>query len=216
MMTERARYLTTIPFPSKLRDGVADAEISEPQRFCLIVVHQVKALEKLRRRPYSNRRCRSAHGRKQEMASNNTKAAITPVKFAHVVLRTNKINQLRDFYLDFLGASLAFEEHDVMVLIRYDDEHHRIGIINMPDIADKVKASSGLEVHCERPTPAYQSANKMPSILPLPTPLLKSLLRLTRRGKNVAYCPFGVSITARLSACTTMILMGTLSKRKPI
>ncbi|KPI45774.1 Biphenyl-2,3-diol 1,2-dioxygenase 3 [Cyphellophora attinorum] len=79
------------------------------------------------------------------MASTNTKAAITPVKFAHAVLRTNKINQLRDFYLDFLGATLAFEEPNVMVLIRYDDEHHRIGIIGIPDIADKVKASSGLE-----------------------------------------------------------------------
>jgi hypothetical protein len=80
------------------------------------------------------------------MTSNGNKPSLTPAKLAHIVLRTNKIEALRDFYLSFLGARLAFEEPNVMVLIRYDEEHHRIGIIGMPDIADKVKASSGLEV----------------------------------------------------------------------
>jgi catechol 2,3-dioxygenase-like lactoylglutathione lyase family enzyme len=118
------------------------------------------------------------------MASTNTKAAITPVKLAHAVLRTNKINQLRDFYLDFLGATLAFEEPNVMVLIRYDDEHHRIGIIGIPDIADKVKSSSGLEVHRESPIPAHWSANEVLSIWPSLTPPWKSSLWHIRRGKS--------------------------------
>lgn len=71
---------------------------------------------------------------------------LTPSKLAHVVFRTNKLQAMRDFYLEFLGASIAFEAPNVLAFLRYDDEHHRIGIIGMPDIGDKVKASSGLEV----------------------------------------------------------------------
>lgn len=80
------------------------------------------------------------------MSSTDTKPNLAPSKLAHIVLRTNNIDALRDFYRDFLGARLAFEEPGIMVLLRYDDEHHRLGILNIPGIGDKVKASCGLEV----------------------------------------------------------------------
>lgn len=80
------------------------------------------------------------------MPAAETEPALTPSKLAHIVLRTNNIDALRDFYRDFLGARLAFEEPGIMVLLRYDDEHHRIGILNFPGVGDKVEASCGLEV----------------------------------------------------------------------
>lgn len=71
---------------------------------------------------------------------------ISPSKLAHVVLRTNNIDGLRDFYLQFLGATIAFEVPNVLAFLRYDEEHHRLGIIGMPDIGDKMKKANGLEV----------------------------------------------------------------------
>ena len=71
---------------------------------------------------------------------------ISPSKLAHIVLRTNNIAGLRDFYLQFLGATIAFEVPNVLAFLRYDEEHHRLGIIGMSDIGDKVKKANGLEV----------------------------------------------------------------------
>ena len=53
---------------------------------------------------------------------------------------------MKNFYLQFLGARVAVEVPNVLAFLRYDEEHHRFGIIGMPDIGDKVKKSNGLEV----------------------------------------------------------------------
>ncbi|RMZ85392.1 hypothetical protein DV737_g731, partial [Chaetothyriales sp. CBS 132003] len=55
-------------------------------------------------------------------------APVMPAKFAHVVLRTNNYAAI-----------------DMMCLLAYDTEHHRVGILNMPHIANKQRESSGLE-----------------------------------------------------------------------
>lgn len=68
----------------------------------------------------------------------------SPAKLAHIVLRTNNFACMRQFYLDFLGGRIAMENPQ-MAFITYDDEHHRIALVNMPDISDKVRQSSGLE-----------------------------------------------------------------------
>lgn len=80
------------------------------------------------------------------MTAQKSSSVRTPVKFAHIVYRTNNFTAMRDFYLNFLNATVAFEAPDTMVFLRYDDEHHRIGIINIPDLQQKVKQSNGLEV----------------------------------------------------------------------
>ncbi|KAK4574870.1 hypothetical protein LTR86_001712 [Recurvomyces mirabilis] len=67
-----------------------------------------------------------------------------PGKLAHVVLRTSNFNKLRDFYLKFLGATVSFE-NEFMALLTYDDEHHRLGIIIIPDLAAKNPGTCGLE-----------------------------------------------------------------------
>ena len=80
------------------------------------------------------------------MVSSPQKVSISPSKLAHLVLRTNNLEVMRDFYLQFLGAEIAFEVPNVLSFMRYDEEHHRLGLIHVPDIGDKVRKSNGLEV----------------------------------------------------------------------
>lgn len=67
----------------------------------------------------------------------------SPYKFAHVVLRTNKYEEMVNFYKTFFGAEVRFQ-NEILSLLGYDDEHHRIGIINL-DIANKNPMTCGLE-----------------------------------------------------------------------
>lgn len=71
-------------------------------------------------------------------------AVKSPSKLAHVVLRTNNYDSMKAFYKSFLGAHSTLET-DVLCFVTYDQEHHRIGIINMPDLTKKKPESSGLE-----------------------------------------------------------------------
>ena len=80
------------------------------------------------------------------MAAQTNTPTISPRKLAHVVLRSHNLEKMKNFYLQFLGATVAFEVPGVLAFLRYDEEHHRLGIIGMPDIGDKVKKSNGLEV----------------------------------------------------------------------
>jgi catechol-2,3-dioxygenase len=67
----------------------------------------------------------------------------SPSKLAHVVFRTNNYLKMVDYYKKFLGAE-ASHENDILCFLRYDDEHHRIAIINLPGTTPKVPESSGL------------------------------------------------------------------------
>jgi catechol-2,3-dioxygenase len=80
------------------------------------------------------------------LAATTDRSVLKPFKLAHIVLRTNQLAKMRQFYLDFLGSKIAFEKEGILAFLRYDDEHHRIGLFGMPHIQDKVKESSGIEV----------------------------------------------------------------------
>lgn len=71
---------------------------------------------------------------------------VSPVKLAHVVLRTNNFTKMTEFYKDFLGAKAALEMPNLLSFLTYDDEHHRIAIVNIPPIKNKDKDTCGLEV----------------------------------------------------------------------
>lgn len=76
--------------------------------------------------------------------SNGTKKVTAPVKLAHVVLRSNNMDRLAEWYVTFLGGRLVLR-NPVISFITYDDEHHRIAIVSMPEIENKIRNSSGLE-----------------------------------------------------------------------
>jgi catechol 2,3-dioxygenase-like lactoylglutathione lyase family enzyme len=66
-----------------------------------------------------------------------------PIKLAHVVLRTSRFAELVKWYMDVLGAVPAFQNEGIAFL-RYDDEHHRVAIINVPEMADPPGGIAGV------------------------------------------------------------------------
>ncbi|OQU99452.1 hypothetical protein CLAIMM_05083 [Cladophialophora immunda] len=69
---------------------------------------------------------------------------ISPWKLAHVVLRTTRFHEMVDFYKKFLGAEVEFENERACFL-RYDDEHHRLGIITFDGMSGGGRSAPGLE-----------------------------------------------------------------------
>jgi catechol 2,3-dioxygenase-like lactoylglutathione lyase family enzyme len=71
-------------------------------------------------------------------------APIRPAKLAHVVLRVSDLARSRDWYLQVLQATPAFE-NGMLCFLRYDEEHHRIGLIEQPGLGREGDAHTGLE-----------------------------------------------------------------------
>lgn len=67
----------------------------------------------------------------------------SPSKLAHVVLQTNKFEQMREFYIKFLGGRLV-HGNEYLCFITYDDEHHRIALVGNPNYKEKDMESCGL------------------------------------------------------------------------
>lgn len=64
----------------------------------------------------------------------------SPAQLAHVVLRTtpSTYKAMIQFYLDLLSASIVHTT-PVLTFLRYDEEHHRIAIIQTPETQPKPK-----------------------------------------------------------------------------
>lgn len=75
----------------------------------------------------------------------NVPRAVSPVKLAHVVLRTrdNYEDMLR-WYKAVLNARIVYSSSGVAFL-SYDDEHHRIAIIQMPHLDAQDAPQVGLD-----------------------------------------------------------------------
>jgi catechol 2,3-dioxygenase-like lactoylglutathione lyase family enzyme len=69
---------------------------------------------------------------------------IVPAKFGHIVLRTTDMPRLRDWYLTVLQARIAYQNEQVSFMT-YDDEHHRVGIVQLPGLAAATVPAAGLE-----------------------------------------------------------------------
>ena len=71
---------------------------------------------------------------------------VSPIKLAHVVLRTNNFGKMNDFYQTFLGGKIQIEVPGQISFLTYDEEHHRIALIAIPELKAKDKNTCGLEV----------------------------------------------------------------------
>jgi len=69
---------------------------------------------------------------------------VRPSKLAHLVLTTPNLPRARSWYLNVLDAHVAFE-NDKVCFLSYDDEHHRIGLIGLPNLVERLPSSWGLE-----------------------------------------------------------------------
>jgi catechol 2,3-dioxygenase-like lactoylglutathione lyase family enzyme len=69
---------------------------------------------------------------------------IKPSKLAHVVLRSAHFQESRPWYEAVLGAKAVFE-NELLTFMTYDDEHHRIGIVNAPGSPERGPQTAGVE-----------------------------------------------------------------------
>ncbi|UGT61841.1 VOC family protein [Nocardia asteroides] len=52
-------------------------------------------------------------------------------KFAHVVLQTSRLEEMRDWYCTVLDAHVVYEGHG-LCFITFDEEHHRVALLGAP------------------------------------------------------------------------------------
>ncbi len=73
-----------------------------------------------------------------------THAVPSPTKFAHLVLKTSRFQEQLDFYQGLLGARIVHRAPG-MVFLSYDDEHHRLAILERPGLLPKLKNMAGVD-----------------------------------------------------------------------
>lgn len=74
---------------------------------------------------------------------NNRQAHIvSPLKLAHIVLRTSQYEEMVAWYQTVLGATPAFQ-NDILTFLSYDDEHHRVALLRMPDLKPQEEGYAG-------------------------------------------------------------------------
>jgi len=71
---------------------------------------------------------------------------VSPQRLAHFVLRTSRFEELCDWYETVLGAVPAFK-NDILAFLSYDEEHHRVAILNVPDLKPQPEGVVGVH-HC--------------------------------------------------------------------
>lgn len=70
---------------------------------------------------------------------------MTKPKFAHVVLQTNDIDILRDWYCKLLDGHVVYEGHGLS-FVTFDEEHHRIAFMQ-PPVKLEAKSSVAVGTH---------------------------------------------------------------------
>lgn len=70
-------------------------------------------------------------------------APAAPVLFAHFVLRSSNIDRMIDWYSTVLNMHVV-QRTDYICFLTYDDEHHRLGIVNAAGLEAPGATHSGL------------------------------------------------------------------------
>src|SRR6266852_9264550 len=73
-----------------------------------------------------------------------TTQPISPAKFAHFVLRTGQLDQLAEWYRVVLNARIVFRD-ERLCFLSYDDEHHRLALIQIPGLAPRDPEAAGTD-----------------------------------------------------------------------
>ena len=67
----------------------------------------------------------------------------SPIKLAHVVFRTSRFDEMIAWYEKVLNAKSAFA-NDSIAFLAYDDEHHRVAFIKIPNLAEQPAGQVGV------------------------------------------------------------------------
>lgn len=71
-------------------------------------------------------------------------AFVRPAKLAHLVLRTARFDEVVAWWSTVLELEVRHAS-PVITFLTYDDEHHRLAIINNPSLAENDKRAAGFE-----------------------------------------------------------------------
>lgn len=69
--------------------------------------------------------------------------SIPPAKLAHVVFRSPRFAEMVAWYKLVFCAEPAYE-NEFLAFLSYDEEHHRIAVVNAPMVADAPEGISGI------------------------------------------------------------------------
>jgi hypothetical protein len=69
--------------------------------------------------------------------------AVSPTQIAHLAIRTPRYDAMCNFYLTLLNARVAYADK-LATFIRYDEEHHRLVIVNNPQLSVPETPMAGL------------------------------------------------------------------------
>lgn len=72
-----------------------------------------------------------------------TTAVPVPAKLAHVVLRTSQFQQMQDWYRQVLAARTIYADSG-LAFLSYDEEHHRVALLNAPDLKPQAEGMAGV------------------------------------------------------------------------
>ena len=75
--------------------------------------------------------------------TNGRSRKVVPTKLAHIVLRTAAKQPLLEWYREVLEGEIVFDNAFIGFLT-YDDEHHRVAVIQMPDLVRPDRPAPGL------------------------------------------------------------------------
>ena len=64
-------------------------------------------------------------------------------RLAHIVLQTNQLTALKDWYLKVLDARIVYENPQIAFLT-FDEEHHRLAIAQVPGLVERTTLTVGL------------------------------------------------------------------------
>ena len=73
-----------------------------------------------------------------------SRGVVKPCKLAHVVRRTTRLDELVRWYCTFLGAEVV-HSNGTLAFLTYDDEHHRIAIVEIPGLPDQPPMTAGTD-----------------------------------------------------------------------
>jgi catechol 2,3-dioxygenase-like lactoylglutathione lyase family enzyme len=69
---------------------------------------------------------------------------IAPVKLAHIVRRTTRLDEMLRWYQTVLAAEVVHSD-GVLAFLTYDDEHHRIAIAQVPGLQEQSPVAVGTD-----------------------------------------------------------------------
>jgi catechol 2,3-dioxygenase-like lactoylglutathione lyase family enzyme len=66
-----------------------------------------------------------------------------PIKLAHIVLRTSRYDEMLAWYQRALRMRVVFG-NEALSFLTYDEEHHRLAVVNVPDLAEQAEGVCGV------------------------------------------------------------------------